>query len=48
MHERVNCLGHLDAAVAQRLALLAGQQRDQLVEVLLDVVGGATEDLAAL
>ena len=34
--------------VAQRLALLARQQRDQLVEVLLDVVRRAPEDLAAL
>ena len=48
MHEGVDRLGDLDAAVPERLALLAGEQRDQLVEVLLDVVRGAAEDLAAL
>ena len=40
VHERVDRLGELDAAVAQRLALLPGEQGDQLVEVGLDVVGG--------
>ena len=48
VHQRVDRLGDLDAGVAQRLALLAGEQRDQLVEVLLDVVRGLAEDLAAL
>ncbi len=48
VHQRVDRLGDLDAGVAQRLALLAGEQRDQLVEVLLDVVSGMAEDLAAL
>ena len=38
VHERVDRLGDLDPRVAKRLALLARQQRDQLVEVLLDVV----------
>src|SRR5204862_8116360 len=34
--------------VAQRLALLAGEQRHELVEVLLDMLRGPAEDLAAL
>ena len=38
VHQRVDRLGDLDPRVAQRLALLAREQRDQLVEVLLDVV----------
>ena len=34
VHQRVDRLGQLDPRIAQRLALLARQQRDQLVEVL--------------
>jgi hypothetical protein len=48
VHERVERLDTLDARVAQGLSLLAGEQRDQLVEVLLDVPGGPANDLAAL
>ena len=48
VHQRVDRLGYLDPRVAQRLALLARQQRDQLVEVLLDVMRRPAEELAAL
>jgi hypothetical protein len=48
VHERVDRLGDLDLAVPERLSLLSREQRDQLVEVLLDVMGRSPEDLASL